>query len=211
MSASRQIFVACSNGSKFVTDNSNYTRWFFYNCPRCLHRDKWNPNHLNGDITFFCTWGRHAACLHICHVASIVVLVPKPGRGCWQLCGGKECLFSGITNSGSLEEGAGKCCSVLGSHTLCHFQGPCVTCDYNNTSWQHLKKSFLKCYLKNKVTAGIFSSRACAQQGTSSFILFIFSLRHRIAQILCCVAQRTNIQAVSYPNHAIAISIKLVV
>ena len=34
------VFRWCSNGSKFVTDNSDYIRRFFYNWPRCLRQHK---------------------------------------------------------------------------------------------------------------------------------------------------------------------------
>ena len=36
----RTVFLWCSNGSNFVTNNSNYIRRFFYNWPRCLRQYK---------------------------------------------------------------------------------------------------------------------------------------------------------------------------
>ena len=40
LSANEQFFDSAQNGSKFVTDNSNHIRRFFYNWPRCLPQRK---------------------------------------------------------------------------------------------------------------------------------------------------------------------------
>ena len=61
-------------------------------------------------MDFFFTWG---GCVmftwlwvFVRQVASTVILVPKPFRGCWRIGGqlrrSKECPFSGITKSGSV-------------------------------------------------------------------------------------------------------------
>ena len=44
--------LRCSYGSKFVADNSDYMKRFFYNWPRCLRQHKSNQSRLNRDGTF---------------------------------------------------------------------------------------------------------------------------------------------------------------
>ena len=45
------VFPWCSNSSKFVTDNSDYVRRFFYNRPHCLRQQRQNQNCSNRDGT----------------------------------------------------------------------------------------------------------------------------------------------------------------
>ena len=74
-----------------------------------------NQNRLNRDRTLFVTRGGYASCLRGCLGARLLpqsYQYPNLSEGAdrvgGQLRGDKECPFSGVTKSGSLEEGAGK-------------------------------------------------------------------------------------------------------
>ena len=61
-----------------------------------------------------------------------------------QLRGDKECPFSGVTTSGSLEEGAGKRCSECDPNLLKGFQGPRATpaaSEHHVNFYRHLSVS----------------------------------------------------------------------
>ena len=100
------------NGSKFVTDNSDYIRRAFYNLPRCFRQNKWNQNPLEtkrNSFSFFlfCTRGGRASGLRACLDAMLLPrsykYIPKPFGGRWQhrwTSGDKECHCSRVTNSG---------------------------------------------------------------------------------------------------------------
>ena len=74
------VFRWCSNSSKFVTDNSNWIRHFFYNCQHCLGHHKWNQSHFNQDgipppthpFFWFFSWGGHSSCLCACFNATLL-------------------------------------------------------------------------------------------------------------------------------------------
>ena len=52
---------------QFVTDNSEYIRRIFYNCPRCLRHPKYNQNRLS-----FLKGVNGASCLHACFNATLI-------------------------------------------------------------------------------------------------------------------------------------------
>ena len=76
-----------SVGSKFVSDNSNCIRRFFYNSNYRLHHHKQNQNHLNQDRIHFLIWGGRTSRLHVCFdtmLLSQLKIVPKLSGDHWQ-------------------------------------------------------------------------------------------------------------------------------
>ena len=74
--SSWKVLHWCSNGSKFVTENSDCIRHFLHNCLCCLHQHKQKQKLGQKKNMFTCVLGR---CF-----ASAVWLVPRPFGG-WRV------------------------------------------------------------------------------------------------------------------------------
>ena len=87
LSANEQFFWCCWNDRKSVTVNSDYTRRFFDNRPRCLCWHKWNQNRLNRDV-ILCFYPGRTRFMFTCvlgrYVTATVLIVSKPFGGRWQ-------------------------------------------------------------------------------------------------------------------------------
>ena len=80
-------FCWCSNGSKFVTDNSYDTRHSFYNLPTLLTQTQTKPkSFLSRWNQFFYPGWMHliSMCVLQHDAASAALSAPKPFDGCWQ-------------------------------------------------------------------------------------------------------------------------------
>ena len=73
MSPNKQFFLGTQYGSTFVTDNSNYSRRFFYNRPRCF-RQHIKPKSFESRLNSFSTRCGRASCLRACLDA---ILLPQ--------------------------------------------------------------------------------------------------------------------------------------
>ena len=94
-------------------------------------------------LLFLFTRGGCASCLRACLGAKLLLQsyqYPNLSEGAdrvgGQLRGDKECPFSGVTKSGSLEEGAGNRCSECG-RKLEDFTARCQTVQGRLSRWQH--------------------------------------------------------------------------